>query len=174
MRAMADRIEAWLRGPVPGVPRLLQPVAHALIQAREELEAAAAALTPDQLWSAPDGAASVGYHLRHLAGALDRLLTYARGERLSEAQRAALLAEASAPDPRPTAADLLAEVGAAVDRALEQLRSTPESSLLEPRFVGRARLPSTVLGLIFHAAEHTARHAGQVVTTVKIAKARAG
>ena len=174
MKAMADRIEAWLRGPVPGVPPLLQPVAHALIEAREELEAAVGTLTPDEIWSAPNGAASVGYHLRHLAGALDRLLTYARGERLSEAQRAALLAESSAPDPRPAAADLLAAVGAAVDRALEQLRSTPESSLLEPRFVGRARLPSTVLGLVFHAAEHTARHAGQVVTTVKIAKARAG
>lgn len=170
MMAMTDRIEAWLRGPVPGVPPLLQPVAHALIQAREELEAAAGVLTADELWSTPGGAASVGYHLRHLAGALDRLLTYARGEPLSEAQRAALLAEARPPDPRPTAAALLAEAGAAVDRALEQLRSTPESSLLEPRFVGRARLPSTVLGLIFHAAEHTARHAGQVVTTVKIAR----
>jgi uncharacterized damage-inducible protein DinB len=171
---MAERVEAWLRGPIPGVPPLLQPAAHALVQAREELDAAAGGLDPDELWHAPNGAASVGYHLRHLAGALDRLLTYARSEPLSEAQRAALAAERHRPDPPPTAAALLAEVGAAIDRALEQLRSTPESTLLDPRFVGRARLPSTVLGLIFHAAEHTARHAGQVVTTVKIARGRGG
>jgi uncharacterized damage-inducible protein DinB len=170
---MADRVEAWLRGPVPGVPPLLQPAAHALVQAREELEAVAGGLAPDELWHAPDGVASVGYHLRHLAGALDRLLTYARNEPLSETQRAALVAERQRPDPLPTAAALLSEVGAAIDRALEQLRSTPESALLEPRFVGRARLPSTVLGLIFHAAEHTARHAGQVVTTVKMQRGRA-
>lgn len=169
---MAERVEAWLRGPVPGVPPLLQPAAHALIQAREEVEEAAGSLAPDELWNAPAGVASVGYHLRHLAGALDRLLTYARDEPLSETQRAALVAERHGPDPPPTAAALLAEVGAAIDRALEQLRSTPESVLLEPRFVGRARLPSTVLGLIFHAAEHTARHAGQIVTTVRMQRGR--
>lgn len=169
---MADRVEAWLRGPVPGVPPLLQPAAHALVQARKELEAVAGGLAPDELWNAPDGVASVAYHLRHLAGALDRLLTYARNEPLSETQRAALVAERQRPDPLPTAAALLSEVSAAIDRALEQLRSTPESALLEPRFVGRARLPSTVLGLIFHAAEHTARHAGQVVTTVKMQRGR--
>jgi uncharacterized damage-inducible protein DinB len=169
---MAERVEAWLRGPIPGVPPLLQPAAHALVQAREELEGAAGSLTPDELWNAPDGVASIGYHLRHLAGALDRLLTYARDEPLSEAQRAALAAERHRPDPPPAAAALLADVGAAIDRALDQLRSTPDSALLEPRFVGRARLPSTVLGLIFHAAEHTARHAGQVVTTVKVQRGR--
>jgi uncharacterized damage-inducible protein DinB len=29
-------------------------------------------------------------------------------------------------------------------------------------------LPSTVLGLLFHAAEHTTRHAGQIATLVRV------
>jgi uncharacterized damage-inducible protein DinB len=36
--------------------------------------------------------------------------------------------------------------------------------------VGRARLPTNVLGLLFHTAEHAARHAGQVVTTMKLVR----
>jgi hypothetical protein len=36
--------------------------------------------------------------------------------------------------------------------------------------VGRARLPSTVFGLLFHVAEHTQRHAGQAITTAKIVR----
>jgi hypothetical protein len=79
--AMATRPEPWLRGPVPGVPALLQPAAHAFQMALEDCEAAAGDLSDDELWRSPGaGAASVGYHLRHLAGSTDRLLTYARGE----------------------------------------------------------------------------------------------
>ena len=55
---------------------------------------------------------------------------------------------------------------------LEQVRHTPESSLTEVRGVGRAQLPSTVIGLLFHAAEHTLRHVGQVVTTIEIVRRR--
>ncbi|HEX5830091.1 MAG TPA: DinB family protein, partial [Gemmatimonadaceae bacterium] len=100
--------EPWLRGPVPGVPDELQPAAHALLQAREDLPRAAAGLAPTELWMRPGGAASVGFHLRHLAGSLDRLFTYARGESLSPAQLAALAAEQSPGDPPPDAATLLA------------------------------------------------------------------
>ena len=160
--------EVWLRGPVPGIPALLQPVAHSLLQCREELNAAIPGLTSDQIWETPSGAASLGYHVRHAAGSLDRLFTYARGERLSAEQRAALAAEAQ-PDLAPNAAArLLARFNETVDRALEQLRNTQESTLQDFRGVGRAQLPSTVLGLLFHAAEHTQRHAGQVATTVRI------
>jgi uncharacterized damage-inducible protein DinB len=160
--------EVWLRGPVPDIPALLQPVAHCLLQCREELQAAVDGLTAEQIWTRPGGAASVGYHLRHAAGSLDRLLTYARGETLSAEQHAALVAEPH-PDLAPSAGPrLLADFNEAVERALGQLRVTDAATLLEPRGVGRARLPSTVLGLLFHAAEHTQRHAGQIVTTVKI------
>ena len=161
--------EVWLRGvPVPDVPALLQPVAHSLLQCREELTAALAGLTPDQLWQRPNGAASIGFHARHAAGSLDRLLTYARGELLSPAQMAALAVEETPDLASDAAATLAAGFDAAVERALAQLRETSESTLLEPRGVGRARLPSTVLGLLFHAAEHTQRHVGQLVTTRKV------
>lgn len=158
--------EVWLRGPIDGIPALLQPVAHSLLQCREELERVVSALTPEQLWRTPNGAASVGYHLRHAAGSLDRLFTYARGAMLSHAQLAVLKQE-STPDPDLTADDLLAGFNATVERALDQLRATEERTLTAARSVGRARLPSTVVGLLFHAAEHTQRHAGQIVTTTK-------
>jgi uncharacterized damage-inducible protein DinB len=165
--------EVWLRGPVPGIPALLQPVAHGLLQCREELMATITGLTPQQIWERPNGAASIGFHARHAAGSLDRLFTYARGERLSSAQHEALAAEAN-PDLTPNAAaTLVADFDAAVERALEQLRTTSDKSLLDARGVGRAQLPSTVLGLLFHAAEHTQRHVGQLVTTLKLLSANA-
>lgn len=159
--------EAWLRGPVENVPPLLQPVAHALVQCREEIEAHLSGLSPEQIWRAPNGAASVGYHVRHAAGSLDRLFTYARGARLSDDQRQVLEQE-SQPDPDLTADELLAALEATVERALDQLRETRDDSLTQPRGVGRAQLPSTVIGLLFHAAEHIQRHAGQIATTVKM------
>lgn len=163
--------EVWLRGPVPGVPALLQPVAHGLLQCREELHAALPPLTLEQLWTRPAGVASVGFHVRHAAGSLDRLFTYARGAQLSDEQRSALSAEEEPDLSEGAGARLLEAFDAMVDRALAQLRSTDERSLLEFRGVGRAGLPSTVLGLLFHAAEHTQRHAGQAVTTARIVRA---
>src|SRR6476659_9475529 len=115
--------EVWLRGPVEGVPALLQPAAHSLLQCREELEAAVAALPPDQIWASRNGSASIGYHLRHAAGSLDRLFTYACGAMLSDAQLAVLRQE-SRPDPSLEAPELIAAFQAAVERALGQLRST--------------------------------------------------
>ena len=164
--------EVWLRGPVPDIPPLLQPVAHSLLQCREELAAAVAGLGAEEIWARPAGAASVGFHLRHVAGSVDRLFTYARGEQLSPTQHAALVAEPY-PDLAPNAGPrLLAAFEETVERALDQLRSTREDTLLEARRVGRAGLPSTVLGLLFHAAEHAQRHAGQVVTTAKLVGGR--
>jgi uncharacterized damage-inducible protein DinB len=157
--------EVWMRGPVPDVPPLLQPAAHSLLQSLEEVRAVVGPLSTDHLWARPGGAPSVGFHVRHAAGSLDRLLTYARGEGLSEEQRAELAAEG---EPGSPAADLVAAFERQVDRALGQLRRTDESTLLEPRGVGRLQLPSTVLGLLFHAAEHTQRHAGQAITTARI------
>jgi uncharacterized damage-inducible protein DinB len=160
--------EPWLRGPVAGIPALLQPAAHAFQMSVEDCAAAAASLTVDEVWATPGGVASVGFHLRHLAGSTDRLLTYARGGPLTPAQLAALAAESAPGEPAPAAHDLLAAWRLAVDRALAQLGATAEDTLREPREVGRARLPSTVLGLLFHAAEHASRHTGQVVTTAKM------
>ncbi|MEO7270812.1 MAG: DinB family protein [Vicinamibacterales bacterium] len=160
--------EVWLRGSVDGVPAELLPTAHAFLQTLEDVSHAAAGLTQDQLWRTPGGAPSVGFHLLHLDGSTDRLLTYARGERLSPDQKAALAAE-QAPSPLD-AASLIAKLRMRIEATVAALREVPVPTLYEGRTVGRAALPTTVIGLLFHAAEHSQRHAGQVVTTAKIVR----
>ena len=160
--------EAWQRGPVDGFDPMLMPVVHALIQVREDFDRLASSVPDAHVWERPGGAASIGFHVRHAAGALDRLLTYARGEALSDDQRAAARTEGDGGQPPASMAQVVTSAGQSIERALEQLRATPRDTLLEPRKVGRAGLPSNVLGLLFHAAEHATRHAGQAVTTAKI------
>ena len=162
--------EVWLRGPVERIPALLQPVAHSLLQCREEVVRSLADLSSEAIRYQPAGAASVGFHVRHATGSLDRLLTYARGEALSSEQMAALRREEDESSSVDAALTLIALFEAGVDRALEQLRSTDEALLLEWRGVGRSQLPSTTIGLLFHAAEHTQRHIGQMLTTAKIVR----
>lgn len=128
-------------------------------------------LSPAYLWERLGGAASVGFHVRHAAGSLDRLFTYARGEGLSQEQRDFLAAEAEPGSPPEEAATLVSAFELQVGHALAQLRDTPDSTLLEARGVGRLQLPSTVVGLLVHAAEHTQRHVGQIVTTARIVQA---
>jgi uncharacterized damage-inducible protein DinB len=135
---------------------------------QEDVIPAVAGLTPDQVWQSPGGAATIGYHVAHLSGATDRLLTYARGESLTPEQRAAFSAEKRLSDSRPSIDDLVAKWKETIEIALGQLRGTKEENLLDVREVGRDRIPSNVLGLLFHAAEHASRHTGQVVTTAKL------
>lgn len=161
--------DAWLKGPVADIGGELQPVAHALLNLRIELDGVLAGATEDELWRRPGGAAPVGFHIRHLCGSMDRLLTYARDESLSEAQLATL-ADEKREDFRADAAWLRELLTDTLDRALAQLRNTPGTELGDARAVGRKRLPSTVRGLLFHAAEHGARHTGQAITTMKIVR----
>jgi uncharacterized damage-inducible protein DinB len=158
--------EAWLQGPVAGVPSVLMPAAHSFLQVRQELPELLNGLAVDQLWRTVGTSTSIGFHAVHLAGATDRLLTYARGEQLSDEQLLTARSERSACG--LTADELGHTVIIAMDRALEQLRSTPSDIINEVREVGRQRLPSTVLGLLFHAAEHATRHAGQIATLRKV------
>jgi hypothetical protein len=160
--------EVWLRGAVAGWPPMVMPVVHALLQVREDIQRLVEQVPPEQIWLRPGGAASIGFHIRHTGGALDRLFTYARGERLSSEQMAALRSEGDAGDPPATLASIAAEVDRIIDAALEQLRATSADSLLVERRVGRAGMPSNVLGLVFHAAEHSTRHVGQAITTARI------
>lgn len=172
----ATNREFWLRGPVPGIPPLLQPAAHALLQAREEINTLMAGFPDDLLWEQPARVASVGFHLRHLTGVLDRLLTYARGQQLTEGQLEYLGMEGKPWGPAglgggelmDTVEGLVGLFNVQIERALEQISGTSEESLTSVREVGRGRIASTVGGLLFHAAEHTQRHTGQLLVTVRI------
>ncbi|MFN7119535.1 MAG: DinB family protein [Saprospiraceae bacterium] len=158
--------EYWLRGSVEGIPLLLQPVAHALLQAREEIHTLMGDFDDAYLWVKPAGKASVGFHLQHLTGVLDRLFTYARGATLSLEQLQYLKSEGVSVE---TSASVLVErFNQQVERSLEQLKATNPESLLDFRGVGRQQLPSTVQGLLFHAAEHTMRHLGQLLMTAAV------
>jgi hypothetical protein len=169
---MSEKLpEVWLRGPVAGVPAELQPVAHALLQALEEVRALAADLPDELLWSRPGGVASAGFHLRHMGGVVDRLFTYARGASLDDHQRLALRAEATPPDPPVSAADLVTAFELQVTGAIELMREMDPATLSQPRAVGRMGLPSTVRGLLFHSAEHVQRHLGQLLVTVRVQRA---
>jgi uncharacterized damage-inducible protein DinB len=159
--------EVWMRGPLAEVPALLQPVAHALLQAQEELHALLNDLPEAKLWERPADVASVGFHLQHLSGVLDRLFTYARGEMLSAEQLAYLSAEGKE-DAAIQVSGLLAAFDQQLARCMEQLKTTDSHTLTEVRTVGRKKLPSTVMGLLFHAAEHTMRHIGQLLVTIKV------
>lgn len=162
--------EVWLRGPVENIPSLLQPVAHALLQAKEEVNELLDNFPNELLWEKPAGAASTGFHLQHLSGVLDRLFTYARGSQLDKEQFAALKREGDSQQTKATAGELVEAFNAQVDKALKSLGEIDEQKLSEYRSVGRAQLPSTIMGCLFHAAEHTMRHLGQLIVTVRVVK----
>lgn len=159
--------EVWMRGPIDGISPLLQPVAHALLQASEDVQSIMKDFDNNFLWERPAGVASVAFHLQHLAGVLDRLFTYARGESLTLEQLQHLQDESI----EQTGLDsdtLVIDFTRGVTRAIESLSGLTESDLLVPRGIGRKQIPTNVLGLLFHAAEHTQRHTGQLLVTVKI------
>lgn len=162
--------EVWQRGPIAGVAPLLMPAAHAFAQVQEDIRDLVQRVNPEHAWARPGGAASIAFHVIHIGGATDRLLTYARDEMLNDEQRATMKSESTAGsvDPRPALVALARTTIAQLDRAIDQLRATDVATLLDPRAIGRARLPTTHLGLLFHAAEHATRHAGQAITTAKI------
>ena len=163
--------EAWLNGKLDGFTHIMMPAAHALAQAIVDLQHSAADLSNEELNARPNGAPSAAFHLRHIAGSINRLLTYARGEQLNQAQFDFLRVE-NADNLAATAAELTEKAIAEINRALDALKNVPAESMFEDRFVGREKLPTNVFGLLFHIAEHTARHVGQIVTTAKIVRKR--
>jgi uncharacterized damage-inducible protein DinB len=159
--------EVWLRGALPGFPALVQPIAHALLQAKEEIHNKMDNFPDDLLWERPAGVASPGFHLKHIAGVLDRLFTYAAGQPLSPTQLDYLKAE-EVHEAHDTVTYLLVKLDTQITASLEALKAIDETTLTQFRGVGRQQLPSTVLGLLFHAAEHTMRHTGQLLVTVQV------
>lgn len=164
-----SRSEWWQRGPVHGVPALLQPVAHIVLQIGESVREIVASLTEAQWNARPANVASAAFHVRHITGVLDRLFTYARGEALSDAQFVALRAEA-APVVMADVPQMLDRLDAQIEAALVELSSTDPNTLGDFRGVGRAQLPSTVIGCLVHGAEHGMRHVGQLSVTVRIVR----
>lgn len=162
--------DVWLRGPITGIPHLLQPAAHAFELAREDVASATTGLSADQIWQRPNGVTPIGFHLAHLAGATGRLMRYATGEPLTSAEKAFLLYEGGVMNSQPSLEKLTADWQRALDDAMAQLARTSEQTLTEVRTIGRGQLPTTVIGAIFHAAEHAARHTGQIVTTAKLVR----
>lgn len=161
--------EVWLRGPVEGIPALLQPAAHALLQTSEELKKYTDGISPEQLWEKPVGRASIGFHLQHITGVLDRMMTYSKGESLTESQFEFLRAEGKESS-AIRLENLITDFDNKLAEALSYFKTLPEEILTEKRTVGRKKLPSTVIGLLFHAAEHSQRHTGQLLVTVSILK----
>ena len=169
---MKDKVlpEYWLRGKIEGYPDLLQPVVHSLLQSKMELKKYMVDFPDSLLWEKPAGRASVGFHLQHLTGVLDRLFTYVEAKNLSEAQLRYLKKE-GVPDSAISSSLLIAEFDNKIGEVLKKLKSIPVSSLTEFRGVGRKQLPSSVIGLLFHAAEHIQRHIGQLLVTLSVVKA---
>jgi uncharacterized damage-inducible protein DinB len=165
--AVSSSPEYWLRGPVENIPSLLQPAAHALLQARDEIKNALVDFPETAIWSKPACVASVAFHLQHIPGVINRLFTYAKGEPLTEEQLKYLSEEGKRQE-GITLSSLLQQLENQIESALLQLKATDESQLSDIRFVGRKQIPSTVLGLIFHAAEHTMRHTGQMLVTIAV------
>jgi hypothetical protein len=160
--------EVWLRGPLEGVIPLMQPIAHALLQAREEVNELMDDFPEILLWVNLVGMASPGFHLQHLSGVLDRLFTYAKDESLSQYQLNKLANEGKMPEINYSVMNLLEVFNRQIDKALNQLSATDELVLTEKRAVGRGKLPSTVIGLYTHAAEHVMRHVGQLLVISRI------
>jgi uncharacterized damage-inducible protein DinB len=162
-----NKPEIWLRGSLPGISALLQPAAHALLQAKEDVYKYTEDFPEQLLWEKPAGRASVGFHLQHLTGVLDRMLTYAAGKPLSETQFEYLGNEGN-PETNCGVDSLVMAFDQKIAEALEVFKNTPETILTEKRTVGRKKLPSSVIGLLFHAAEHSQRHVGQLLVTVSV------
>ena len=158
--------EPWMRGPIEGVSPLTAPILYSFQHAREDLAKFVEPLTTEQIWATPYGFGSVGFHIRHIGGSTDRLLTYMRGEQLTPAQLEFLKSEKN---PGATSEELLGEMEEFFRRAEVVVRALDPATLTEPREIGRKKLPSTVNGLLVHTAEHIQRHIGQAIGAAKLA-----
>ena len=166
--------EPWMRGPIAGIDPLLAPLLYSFQHAREDLRRWTEGLSTAQLWGTHSGCGSVGFHMRHIAGSTDRLMSYLQGKALNDGQLAILEAEHEPAEAEHEPAglggdELLALVDAAFDDAETVIRALDPVTLRESRGVGRRQLPTTVIGLLFHIGEHTQRHVGQAICAARLA-----
>jgi len=147
------------------------PVFHSFAMVREDLAYYTEALSTEDIWRRTGALPALGFHLRHIAHSVDRLVTYLCGDQLSDAQIATLKRES---EPGATLTELLDDINEKLSDAERRMRTIDAGVLAEPRYIGKKRLPSTVLGLLVHVAEHTQRHLGQAITTAKLARETRG
>ncbi len=166
--ATTPYIEPWLRGTHSDVSAVARAVLHVLDLALDDLTKWTEGLTDSEVQAQPLGLTPVAFHLRHIARATDRILTYAEGGQLSSEQLSVLKAESGGTE---SLAELLAEVEASFSNAAERIRILSTADFNTPRTVGRKQLPTSIGGALIHVADHTQRHVGQVVTTAKVLKA---
>jgi uncharacterized damage-inducible protein DinB len=136
------------------------PVFFSFAQVREDLAHHTAGISQEQLWKRVAGNNSLGFHLKHIAGSIHRLTTYLASGALTAGQLEFLQNELTPTDSLP---HLLALIESRLHAAEQQLLKIDPATLYEPRSVGRQALPTTVLGLLVHMAEHTQRHLGQAI-----------
>lgn len=162
----SENLEVWMRGPVAEVHPLLQPVAHVLLQIEEDIPKVITEAYAPYMWEKPYGMASIAFHLNHIAGVIDRMFTYAAEQPLNEAQFAFLATEGT--DSGQSLLQVQENLAHQIQNALQNLTYIDAATLTDTRFLGRKKIPTTQIGLLFHAAEHAMRHYGQLLVTAKV------
>jgi DinB superfamily len=157
--------EPWLRGTHTDLPAVARGVLHALELAREDVHLRCETLADELMGMQVLGLPSLAFQLRHMAGSLDRLLTYAEGGELTAEQVANGRSELHAGGSR---VELLEEFDKSLVSSAARVQNLAGRDLEAARLVGRLKLPSILGGLLVHVAEHTQRHVGQLVTTAKV------
>jgi hypothetical protein len=140
------------------------PVIFSFTMVREDLATYTTGLSTEDVWRKVGSLPTLGFHLRHIPGSVDRLMTYLEGNQITEQQIAVMKQEGA---PGASLDELLAGLHSGLRDAEQRLRAIDPATAHQARYVGRKRLPTTVLGLLVHIAEHTQRHLGQAITTSK-------
>jgi len=165
MNQTTNQPEPWLRGTLSETPAIQRAVLHAFQAAEEDLSKWSAGLTDEEIHQRPAGLASVAFHLRHIPGSIDRLLTYAEDRHLSEEQLQTMKAEGVGVGSNSECLRILSD---GLKAAADRVRKINPADFDQPRYVGRKRMPTTVGGLLVHVADHTQRHVGQAITTARV------
>ena len=162
---MSSLPEPWLQGTLTDLPVLQRALLHSLQMAQEDATKWCSTLNDHGIHERPFGLASVAFQLKHIARSLDRFCTYAEGIPLSHEQLTALANEM---DTNGTRDSIFRELEASLEATRRRLDVIVRQPLDTPIAIGRKHLPTTLAGLLVHAAEHTQRHVGQAITTTKV------
>jgi uncharacterized damage-inducible protein DinB len=157
--------EPWLQGTFTDLPVIQRALLHSLQMAQEDATKWCGGLDDREIHARPFALPSVAFQLRHIARSLDRFCCYAEGVPLNEQQLAVLASEM---ENHGTRESIFSELEASLGTTRQRLEVIVRQPLDTPIAIGRKHLPTTLAGLLVHAAEHTQRHVGQAITTAKV------